>query len=312
MQDRKFRIGIVGFPYAGNGGTKAILPEIADWMVDTVIEAKSDPRIECVLSENFADTPITMNRNRAVQWAKDNGVDFLLMIDSDNIPDLYVGKEPGAKPFFETAFNFFFDNYDKGGVVIGSPYCGPLPDPVNGGMSLVYVFKWANNGHLESGVDMRLEAFGREEAEVLTGIQPVAALPTGVIGYDIRVFDLISHPYFDYEWKDDLPPCKSCGQSLPGPRAEKCSTEDVVNTRNLSLNGHLKLGRDVVYCAWDCWSGHAKPTIIGKPRSIKADAVSRTLRVACRNHLGTEDRLTRVTRGNLPAPTNEFVPQPES
>lgn len=114
----------------------------------------------------------------------------------------------------------------------------------------------------------------------MSGIQSCAALPTGVIMYDMRAFDLIDYPYFDYEWEGDGARCQQCNQPKPGPRTKKMSTEDVVNTRNISLNGQIELGYNPVFCNWDAWAGHWKPKCVGKPHLLTADAVAETLRNA--------------------------------
>ena len=276
-EPRKYKVMIAFFSYGGNGGMMSEHPDVRDWLVRTLATAKNDRRISETTVVELADTPITMCRNKAVLDARELGVDILVMIDSDQSPDC----EPGAPAWWDTAFDFLDSMYDTHPVVIGAPYCGPPP------MESVYVFRWQNcaTNNVDE-CDMQLKAFTRYEAALQAGTRPVGALPTGLIMYDMRVFDLIDPTpryrqlrdlgltsseaaracpkWFDYEWKNQF-------------GSEKGSTEDVLNTRDLSLVGIQKYGRNPVYCTWDCWAGHWKPKLVRKPQILSADSVSRSL-----------------------------------
>jgi hypothetical protein len=261
---QKFNVGFVTFSYGGNGGISSEVPNIREWMVPLVADLSKDSRIDQIRVWNLADTPITMTRNRAVVMAREYGVDCLVMVDSDMHPDVHAGALD-AKPFFQTSFDFFVDHYSKGPCVIGAPYCGPPP------VECVYVFRWNNMQSHNPGPDFQLEMYDRHTAVKMAGIQECAALPTGLIMYDMRAFSLTEpkttddKPWFYYEWKDHF-----C--------AEKASTEDVTMTRDLSLVGTQKLGYNPVYCNWDAWAGHWKPKCVGKPQVIDAAGVSAKLK----------------------------------
>lgn len=261
---QKFNVGFVTFSYGGNGGISSEVPDIREWMTPLMVEIARDPRIGQIRVWNLADTPITMTRNRAVLQAREYGIDVLVMVDSDMKPDLYAGHSD-AKPFFQSSFNFLVDHYAKGPVVIGAPYCGPPP------VECVYVFRWNNMASENPNPDFQLEMYDRHTAVKLGGIQECAALPTGLIMYDMRVFDLTEpkkegdKPWFYYEWK-----------TLH--QAEKASTEDVTMTRDLSLVGTQVLGYNPVFANWDSWAGHWKPKCVGKPQVISADGVSHKLK----------------------------------
>jgi len=113
--------------------------------------------------------------------------------------------------------------------------------------------------------------YDRHTAVKMAGIQECAALPTGLIMYDMRVFELTEpkspedKPWFYYEWKDHF-----C--------ADKASTEDVTQTRDSSLVGTQKLGYNPVFCNWDAWAGHWKPKCVGKPVFIDAKGVSQKMK----------------------------------
>lgn len=272
-----------GFPaYGSNGGTSQEHPDIRDWWCETLLAMKADPRVGEITTHTMSDTPITMVRNQFVKLAKQNGAHLLLMIDSDQSPSKHKG-ERWFKPFWQEAFDFVYANYLKGPHVVGAPYCGP-PD----GSENVYVFKWENYGDRGEETNFKLEAYSRAEAEKMSGIQEAAALPTGLILYDMRAFELIEpskltkrqvleallsgeltvqeaeaslyEGYFHYEWNNQY-------------ADEKGSTEDVSNTRNIAMNGIVKLGYNPIYCAWDSWIGHWKPWNVGKPKSHKTEHI---------------------------------------
>jgi hypothetical protein len=234
-------------------------------MIPLVTNASQDERIGTIRVWNLSDTPITMTRNRAVLMARQNDVDVLVMVDSDMKPDILIGQDDSAKPFFTSSFDFLVDHYAKGPCVIGAPYCGPPP------VECVYVFRWQHMQSENPNPDFQLEMYDRHTAVKLAGIQECAALPTGLIMYDMRAFELTEpktpedKPWFYYEWKDMF-----C--------AEKASTEDVTQTRDLSLVGTQKLGYNPVYCNWDAWAGHWKPKCVGKPQFIDASQVAQKMR----------------------------------
>lgn len=257
---QKFVVGFCTFSYGGNGGISSEVPDVREWLTPLVAELSRDQRIADLRIWNLSDTPITMTRNKSVLMAREYGVDVLVMIDSDMKPDLYAGA-PDAKPFFQSSFDFLVDHYAKGPVVIGAPYCGPPPH------ENVYVFRWQNQQSENPNPDYQLEMYDRHTAARMAGIQECAALPTGLIMYDMRAFAVTEpktredNPWFYYEWPD-----KYC--------AHKASTEDVTMTRDLSLAGAQRLGYNPVFCNWDAWAGHWKPKCVGKPICISAKDVS--------------------------------------
>jgi hypothetical protein len=254
---QKFIVGFCTFSYGGNGGISSEVPDIREWMTPLVTQIAKDERIQDIRIWNLSDTPITMTRNRAVLMAREYGVDVLVMVDSDMKPDMCA---PEGKPFFQSSFDFLVNHYAKGPVVIGAPYCGPPPT------ENVYVFRWQNQQSESANPDFQLEMYDRHTAAKMSGIQECAALPTGLIMYDMRAFDLTEpktaddRPWFYYEWSDMY-------------AAHKASTEDVTMTRDLSLVGTQRLGYNPVFCNWDAWAGHWKPKCVGKPVFIAAKDV---------------------------------------
>lgn len=279
MQPRKLKIGIVRFPYSGSGGVASEHPDVGTWLAHTIPKIKADPRCEDgIWSMCFTDTPITMTRNRALRLAQQSGVDVLVMVDSDQNPDLYRNIDALAKPFWDSSFDFLYRHYDKGPCVVAAPYCGPLPHPVDGGASNVYVFRWAADQNDPDNRQFSLEQFTREEATIRAGIEEVAALPTGLCMIDLRACDLVDPPWFKYEWSDVY-------------EQDKASTEDVVFTRNCSLQGIPQ------YCNWDAWAGHSKPSVVGKPVFITSDQVSDEFRKAVVRDLPADKRVCEIGVG---------------
>lgn len=270
MTPVKLNVMFAFYSYGGNGGVSMSHPSIRAWFAKTVLAAKADERVGDIKEIDYSDTPITMMRNRAVQDARKFKSDILIMVDSDQHPDLYVGQDQAAKPFWDTSFNFLYDHYSKGPVVIGAPYGGPPP------WENVYVFKWSNRETDTPDYDYSVEQFTREEASIRAGIEPCAALPTGLIMFDMRAFDLVKPPYFYYEYTDEY-------------QQEKASTEDVTCTRDIGLAGQQILGYSPIHVNWDAWAGHYKPKCVGKPKLLSITQVNEKYRDAVhRNKPATE------------------------
>lgn len=293
-EPRKLRVRLCFFPYAGTSSGTSMCYDITPWSASVVLACERDARVSNFDFRSYADTPITMTRNKAVADAIKDGVDVLMMVDSDMSPDCELGRDPYAKPFFESSFDELYQQWESGPRAICAPYCGPPPQ------SMPYVFKWAWGHQDIPDPSMKLEMYSREEAAAFKGIQPCAAQPTGLIMFDTRLFELTDPrkgradglPYTDlsqrecgwfyYEWTDVF-------------GTTKASTEDVTATRDLSLAGHIKWNRDVLFCNWDAWAGHNKVYCVGKPRPAYANDVSKRYAAAV-----LESRDSRMKRVILP------------
>ncbi len=245
----KAKVMICRFP-----GNNQEHPESTDLYLDLVRRAERDHRVGETLFWKMADTPITMSRNRAIKDAIGLGVDFLFMIDSD------MGIMPGQKPFYDEAMDFLFRRSSP--AIIAAPYCGPPPE------SCVYVFAWKNrqNPGMHCGEDFHLTMFDRLDAARRAGIEEVAALPTGLMAIDMRLFTGFQNPqgqpvqlpppWFSYEWTDKF-------------ETHKASTEDVVFSRNASLIGCP------CFCTWDSWAVHYKEAAVVKPMNLTVSDVAK-------------------------------------
>ena len=268
MVPAKVDILRVLFAYSGNGGVASTIPQLVDWWGETLHKMKADPRIGRVGTLVLCDTPITMTRNQALAAARDGGFDFLLMLDSDNEPDGDLGRDPGAKPFWDEAFNLAYDRLSRGKqTIVAAPYCGPPPNPgqIDGG-EVPYLFQWENN---ESGTDKpgyKLRLISRHEAALMRGIHRVAALPTGCCLLSVGVLNGMAKPYFYYEFDEE--------------HAHKNSTEDVVFTRNASLRWQQKGGDNICFATCDSWAYHHKTKVVGRPTIMPVEAISEDFRQA--------------------------------
>jgi len=235
-------------------------PDVTDWLIKTVVAMKADSRISEIHMYRKDDTPATMVRNDVVEKARAKGVDYLLIVDNDMNPDAYhasnehrLGVDPGAKKFWDSSWEFMLEHPEP--CIIAAPYCGPPPH------ECVYVFRWISNQSDHPAFDRGLQMFSREDAAHRHGIEEVAALPTGLMLLNMKVFEALDPPYFCYEWTDQT-------------ESKKASTEDVFFTRDLSIAGIPN------YCNWDAWAGHWKMKCVGKPWHLTVESIREEYRAA--------------------------------
>ncbi|TXI11125.1 MAG: hypothetical protein E6Q76_02945, partial [Rhizobium sp.] len=69
--------------------------------------------------------PTDRARNHVVKSARENGFDYVLMLDNDMGFDWYLGREPGARPFLPSSLDFALAQ--PGPVFVGAPYCSAPP-----------------------------------------------------------------------------------------------------------------------------------------------------------------------------------------
>ena len=307
----KVDVLIAQFAYAGNGGVASILPELGTWLASLTQTLTKDDRIGRVAVKRYGDIPLTMERNRVVRDAIEGKYDIIVMLDSDNVPDLYLGKKPWAKAFWDSSFEFAFQRLLRGvPTVVAAPYCGPPPHPVNGGEENVYVF-YAQANRTDSGQQFhRFEAYSREHASQMRGIQEMAAGPTGVILYTTSAFDLMpidrrSDAEILADFKSGGIDSEQCARKLrmqsyfwyeftDGWQTRKASTEDVTNTRTIGMAGQLKHGEPVCFCNWDAWAGHMKPHCVGMPEPIRMEQVSAVYQEAVLKGLKADESIANV------------------
>lgn len=298
MQNRKLSLLIGVLTYSGNSTGSSLAWPASMWLTDTYCrlrtEEKFTSRLHDVRLVGLSETPVTLVRNHFVQLARRGGFDLLVMLDSDMSPDIHVGEHTDAVPFIDAAFDRIYSKYDEGPRFVAAPYGGTPP------IENCFEFIWRKHGNQEHS-PFELDQFHREEVIYKSGIQEAAAAPTGLIMYDMRCFDLIEPPYFQYEYPD-------------AEQTKKSSTEDVQNTRDISLAGCKQLGYNPCEIAWSSWAGHLKVQCVKKPLEYTADMVSKTLakaltrppvkerglNVQVENLIG--DKWVRMIEGNAPSP----------
>jgi hypothetical protein len=196
--------------------------------------------------------PTDRARNYVVKSARENGFGFVLMLDNDMKFDANVGLDPNAKPFLPSSLEFALEQPTP--VFVGSPYCSSPPS-----QDVVVMKHREYLPDMPNGLGKKLDKYTRDEAAVATGIERVAALPTGCLLFDLRAFDILPPPWFYYEYTD------------PPYNTALASTEDVVLTRNADWLGISQ------YVNWDAWSNHLKYYEVGKPRICPVDSVPRAI-----------------------------------
>lgn len=181
-------------------------------------------RVGKIILATVDKEPTSCARNFTVASAQFSGLsgdDLVFMLDNDHSPNIH---------FFNHAVNWFAAH--PGPAVVASPYCGGEPEY---GVQVL--------GKDDNNVIRRVS---RDEAAAREGTGEVVAVGTGVFAANMRAFDLVAEPWFEYGYDS--------------PRhLEAIQTEDFYFTANLTAAG----GK--VWCAWDHWSLHHKPQGIGKP-----------------------------------------------
>jgi len=323
MIPMKLDIFFAMYAFGGNGSVGMQLPEITLWYAKTISEMSKDERIGRIEVNRFGDIPLTMERNRSVRMAKDRHCDVIVMIDSDNVPDLYLGAKPWAKPFWKTSFDFLYERKLKGlPTVVAAPYCGPPPHPTKGGFENVYVFHGEANESDNDRPQITFQAYSREHAAQMRGIQSIAAGPTGCIMYSLDSFDLMpvhqkSQEQILTEFKEGKITLDRAKRLLnlqswffyeftDGEQTQKASTEDVTNTREIQLAGLVKHKQPVVFCNWDAWAGHYKPKCVGMPEQIFVEQINEHYLEAVEQCKSIGDEMHEIDYTDVLQDTHEF------
>ena len=246
-----WRMMLARFPYGGSERT-----ELIDWTAAAVSWAARQADLDGgLLLWKVNDTPVTMCRNLAVKAAIHNGIDILVMVDSDMAPDI-----DRDNPFLPEAFEFIKGRWHEAPTVIAAPYCTGAP---------AYSLTMGRWRTYAEGLRVKASLYTREEALAMQGIQPCSLMGTGLIAIDMRVFTgfpvgdelvKLSPPWFFYEFTDE-------------EHTTKASTEDMVFTRNLSLV-FAKHDLTVGYVNWDAWAYHVKTEFVGKPFEMTIKTVA--------------------------------------
>lgn len=296
MRQRQLKVMIATFPYGGVGASSLETPDIRHWETRNVLWMSKDKRVQpfddWLPGRDYikiADTPISMTRNQSVVQARAAGADVLVMIDSDMRADCEFGIDPAATPFLPTAFNFLYNHWEKGPVVLAAPYCGASPT------NNVFAFHWdSDRNPREDILNLKLQQYSRHEAYQLAGIQPIAAVGTGLMMFDMRIFDLLPPPWFYY--------------TFDAEHTRKLATEDCTFTRDIAMLGYLQLGYEPLLCCWSSWAGHWKPELIRKPQPMTSEMINDKFKQGVISRLKADERIqderaTFVIERNIKLPT---------
>lgn len=293
-------------------------PDVADWVLSSMLAANKDQRIGRCITKAFNNTPTTLTRHEAVLHARrpDVDADFLWMIDADMHPDHMLCIDPTAATVTWGAFmDFAYGHYPKGPFAIAAPYAGRAHNAYSLNEN-IYVFRWRGTETGSPDPRFRLDQFSREEAAERAGIERVAALPTGLILYDMRCFgDLPGEKYRKHwapagpnlpvrgrEWQPQEPPWFYY-QYEDKYELRKIGTEDVTNTRDLSAMGIPQ------YCHWGTWAGHYKVKCVSKPVIVTSDYAGERLKRAALTTRASNERLVMIGDSDGRPPATSRAPR---
>ena len=232
----KLRVMIYRFPYGGFEHSC-----VTTWVPNALFTLQAHPRVEACGTHAIDMYPTYVARNKAVRHALDNGVDFMIMVDSDMFPDAYIGV-PGwesVQPFLPAALDFAIQN---GPCCVGVPYCTQPPEED------VLVMRWRQRESNDPDGHIKLCKFTREESIGRTGIERVGAIATGLQLIDTRPLRIMQPPWFHYEHNEDW--------------TALTATEDVVFSHDLDLAGVPQ------FVFWDAWAVHWKLKPVGRPTGL--------------------------------------------
>ena len=202
-------------------------PAVGEWLARTATAILADSRHVVGLNSFWVDrSPVYCARNYAVEIAKQQRADFLVMIDHDMLPD-YI---PNASAFWDTSFAFAMQH--DGPCMIGAP-CARADGSV-------CVFR-----EVETDDTIGLEFWDQEFAATATGIEKVPAVSLALSLIDMRCFEAVKKPYFQFGFADEALTTVSWGEESFGVKLTEAGVPVFVN--------------------WDCWAGHSKTIIHGKP-----------------------------------------------
>lgn len=178
---------------------------------------------------NVSNPRILLNRNICVAQAQRIKADYLLFLDPDMVPDYYVGQDPQAKRFWDTAWSFIKQHR---GAVCAAPYCGPPPDEA------VHVFVRTDHGEVS-----RLP---RAIAAQQQGWKAVEGVGTGLMLIDMAVFVRLDQPYFDDEYVD-------------------ASRTDLYRSQDVQFCLKCRAKDVGIYVNFDAWALHYQPMLVHRP-----------------------------------------------
>jgi hypothetical protein len=169
---------------------------------------------------------VCVARNLAVETARERGCDYLLSCDSDMAPDCMSG----APPFWDTSI--------AKAQAMEVPCVISAPSLRADGSVCIF-------HEIEDDDGTHLMLMGPDVAATESGIQEVPAASLALSLIDMRCFDNVKKPYFRFGYTDDSESEIAWGEE-----------SFTVKVREAGLP---------VFANWDCWCGHSKARVLGKP-----------------------------------------------
>lgn len=159
-------------------------PTVGTWLFMLGAKLRDYPEIKAILGGHYCQPRIHLSRNWLVRDARQDGATHLLMVDPDMWPDRYADQT--GKFFFTEAWKFALEHP---GCVYAAPYCGRPPEMP------IHVF-----GVNRENKMVRLQ---RDQARQMRGWHQVAAVGTGLMLIDMKIFDRLQTPYFADVYHDE-------------------------------------------------------------------------------------------------------------
>ena len=214
-------------------GVSIMRPETTDWLCRLQLELCRIGKFETSTMMGFDQPRIALGRNVAVRNAMDMECDYLLMVDPDMQPDMYVGQHPQAELFFSSSLEWLECNGPgivAAPAVSGRPLCRPNMYRMEDG----------------DGIAHRYTHQQCRQAIEEPQFEQVAAIGTGLMLINMQVFDAIEKPWFHDLFVDDREDALQLSQ-------------DLYFTAGATQSGVP------VWCNWFSWAGHAQYEVLGCP-----------------------------------------------
>ena len=200
-------------------------PETNDWLCDLQRELIISEKFEAAAIVGWKSYRSSMGRNRAIKEAIDSKCDYLLSVDPDMVPDVYVGHHEKAKKFFPSSLAWLESH--PGGVV-GAPAVGGRPKR----RPNIY------GVNTEGG----LRELTHEECRAAVAnprVERVPCVGSGLLLIDMKLFRKFKPPWFCDTYWDDTQSELKLGQDM-------------------YFTGHATKTGAEVWCNWFSWAGHVK------------------------------------------------------
>jgi hypothetical protein len=220
---------------SGDGWVRA---ELIDWQTNAYCDTDRHdiPGLQIETSTAMYTQPHDAARNKVIEYAQAKGARLLFCLDDDMRP---------PKEFFDATLARMWANIQNGGepIVIAAPYC------TGGPKEIPNVFRYRTEGNNIHNLGTFLNRYTREEAAYETGLTEVPNIGPGTICYDMRAFDMIKQPYYEFIYADQA---------------------HTIHARSEDVHCHWQMREAGVriYCDWDHWASHRKESWILQPTRL--------------------------------------------